>query len=367
MDFSWTAGQKQTHERMVALGESVQALPPDDRMRALAAGGALGLCLPPDHGGNGDSLVTTAYAYEGLGRTLDDGGLLLAAGAHLFGVAMTVVRVGTDEQKARLLTDLARGSRIATVATTEAGAGSDVASVEATIHEGNGGLIATGNKAYVTYADRADLFLFVARADERRGLTTALVERGDGIEVGTRLDTRGLRGARLAPVRFSAVALSDAHVLGRPGAGMAVFQIAMTFERALVLAFRLGAMQRQLEEATQFVRKRRLGGKPLSDHQAVSHRVARMKRRLETARLTTYRTAWLLDQGQRGQAEAALAKWTLADAAVDNALDAMRLRGGAGYLESAGLGAALDDTLGGSIHSGTADVLANIVAGWMGL
>ncbi len=148
---------------------------------------------------------------------------------------------------------------------------------------------------------------------------------------------------------------------------MAVFQIAMTYERALVLAFRLGAMQRQLDEAIGFVRKRRLGGKPLSDHQAVTHRVARMKLRLESARLMTYRTAWLLDQGKRAQAEAALTKWQLAENAVDGSLDAIRVRGGAAFLERTGLAAELDDTLGGNIHSGTPDVLANIVAGWLGI
>jgi alkylation response protein AidB-like acyl-CoA dehydrogenase len=92
-----------------------------------------------------------------------------------------------------------------------------------------------------------------------------------------------------------------------------------------------------------------------------------MQGRLESARLMVYRAAWLLDRGERAAAAAALAKWQLADAAVKSALDAIALRGGAGYLEDAGFGRALDDALGGSVHSGTSDVLANIVAGWLGL
>jgi alkylation response protein AidB-like acyl-CoA dehydrogenase len=110
-----------------------------------------------------------------------------------------------------------------------------------------------------------------------------------------------------------------------------------------------------------------VGGTSLSAYQAVTHRIALMKRRLESARLSTYRTAWLLDQGKRAQMDAALTKWLLADVAVQSALDAMRLRGGAGYSEAAGLGDVLDDALGGGIHSGTGDVLANIVAGWLGI
>jgi alkylation response protein AidB-like acyl-CoA dehydrogenase len=200
----------------------------------------------------------------------------------------------------------------------------------------------------------------------QRGLTTALIPSGSGVRVGEPLDTIGLRSARLAPVAFD-VRLDAAALLGRRGAGMAVFQAAMTFERALILAFRLGAMQRQLEEAIGFVRRRTIGGEPISRHQAVSHRLARMKKRIATSRLLVYQAAWLLDRGERAHTEAAIAKWHLAEAAVKSSLDAIALRGGAGYLETAGLGDTLDDALGGSIHSGTSEVLANIVAGWLGL
>jgi alkylation response protein AidB-like acyl-CoA dehydrogenase len=367
MDFAWTKEQEELHQRMRELGSQTAAEPADDHMQALATGGALGLCIARDHGGGGEDLVTTAYAYEGLGTTLPDGGVLLAAGAHLFGVAMTVQRVGSDTQKARWLPDMAIGKCIGTVATTEVGAGSDVASVSATVASLGEGWLANGEKRYVTFADRAGLFLFVGGAEGQRGLTTALVEAGEGVSFDPPFETIGLRGARLAPVRFDNCKLTEEHILGRAGAGMAVFQIAMTYERALVLAFRLGAMQRQLDEAIDFVKRRRLGDRPIRDYQAVTHRIARMKMRLESARMSTYRTAWLLDQGKRAQADAALAKWQLADAAVESSLDAMRLRGGAAYLEDGGFGAELNDTLGGGIHSGTGDVLANIVAGWLGV
>ena len=142
----------------------------------------------------------------------------------------------------------------------------------------------------------------------------------------------------------------------------------MVLERALSCSRSgSGAMERALEEAIAFVRGRKVGGKRIAEHQAVSHRVARMKLRLETARLVTYRAAWALDRGDRGHLEAAMAKWHLAEAAVENSLDTLRLRGGAGYVTGAGLGRALDDALGGSIHSGTSDVLAGIVAGWLGV
>ena len=369
MEFGWLPAQREVHERMRALGAEIATEAPERRLARLAEGGALGLPLPREHGGGGLDLVTTAYAYEGLGGALDDGGTLLAAGAHLFGVACMVSAVGSDEQKRALLPRLATGAAIATVAATEADSGSDVASVGAIAERVGDGFRVTGKKRFVTLADRADLFFVVARDGAgSRGLTALLVPRDTrGITVHPPLATSGLATARLAPVDFDACEIGPEALLGRAGAGLAVFQIAMTFERALVLAFRLGAMERALDDAVRFARTREIGGTPIGRQQAVAHRIARMKLRLESSRLLVYRAAWLLDQGERAQAEAALTKWHLADAALASALDAFHVRGGSGFLEESGLPRAIDDALGGSVHSGTQDVLATVVARWLGL
>lgn len=369
MEFGWSPAQREIHARMRALGAEAESSPPDLRMPLLAHGGALGLPLPPEYGGGGLDLLTTALAYEALGATLADSGVLLAAGAHLFGVALTIARVGTPAQRQAWLPRIATGEAMATVAVTEAGTGSDVASLQAIAEATPAGLRLTGEKRYVTWADRADVYLALARdGGGERGLTALLVPRATpGVRVGEPLQTAGLRGARLAPVSFAGCEVGPDAILGRAGAGSAVFQVAMTFERALVLAFRLGALDRALTDAARFARERDAGGAPIARHQAVAHRVARMKLRLETSRWLVYRAAWELDQGRRAQAEAALAKWHLAESALESALDALRLRGGAGFLEESGLPAAVDDALGGSIHSGTSDVLATVVARWLGL
>jgi alkylation response protein AidB-like acyl-CoA dehydrogenase len=369
MDFGFTEAQKQLFARMAALGERAQAAAEPERLSLLAEGGALGLSIPAEYGGGGLDLVSTAGAYEALGGALRDGGALLAAGAHLFGVAMMIAKAGTPEQKQRWLPKLATGEVIATVCATEEGSGSDVGSAQAVVETDDSGLRLTGKKRFVTAAARAGLYFVIARDGAGgRGLTALLVPRdAGGIHVGAPLATMGLRTAGLAPVAFDATPIGAESVVGRPGAGLAVFQIAMTYERALILAFRLGAMAAELKDSVAFVRARRLGDTPIAKHQAVAHRVARMKLRLETARLLTYRAAWALDQGQRAQADAALAKWHVAESASSFVLDALKLRGGAGYLEDSGLMQHLDDTIGGAIHSGTEDVLAGIVAAWLGL
>jgi len=369
MDFGFDDTQRDLHARMLALGERAGDAPAGERLRLLAEAGVLGLSIPREHGGGGLDLVTTAHAYEALGRTLTDGGVLLAAGAHLFGVAMMLVKIGTAEQKARWLPGLASGEIIATVGATEEVSGSDIGSAQAIAEPTPGGFTLTGTKRYVTAAARAGLYFAVARNGAGgRGLTALLVPRSaGGIAVGPALATAGLHNAELAPVSFEGCAVDAGALVGRAGAGLAAFQVAMTYERALILAFRLGAMERELRDSIAFVKARRLGDTPIAKHQAVSHRIARMKLRLDTARLMTYRAAWVLDRGERGQAEAALAKWHVAEAATASAFDALKLRGGAGFLDESGLMSTLSDTIGGAMHSGTEDVLANIVAAWMGL
>jgi len=363
MDFSWTDPQRELYERMARLGEPIMSLPPADRLGKLAEHGVLGLSIDADHGGGGWDLVSTAYAYEGLGAVVSDGGALLAAGAHLFGVAMVIQAVGTPAQKEQWLPALAAGQQVGTVAATESASGSNMGAIAGVVEPAGEGLVARGDKCFVTNAPGADLFLFVGRhGSSGRGLTVALVPAATpGVTVGKPLATAGLKSARLAPVTFADCPVSAAAVLGKPGAGMAVFQIAMSFERALVLAFRLGAMQRALDEGVTFARGRTLDGTPIAKHDAVLHRLARMKLRLETARLIVYRAAWALQQNHRAHTAAALAKWHVADAAVESSLDALLLRGGAGYLEEAGLAGTVDDALGGAIHSGTQDVCATIV------
>lgn len=368
MEFGFTDAQKELFARMAALGERAQAAEAGARLAILAEGGALGLSIPAEYGGGGLDLVSTAGAYEALGGALRDGGVLLAAGAHLFGVAMMIAKAGTPAQRERWLPRLATGEVIATVGATEEGSGSDVGAARAAAERVAGGFAVTGRKRYVTAAARAGLYFVIARDGAGgRGLSALLVPRGEGVAVGEPLAVMGLRGAELAPVTFEGAKVDEDALVGRAGAGLAVFQIAMTYERALILAFRLGAMAAELRASVAFARGRRLGETPIAKHQAVAHRLARMKLRLETARLVTYRAAWALDRGERAQSDAALAKWHVAECATGFVMDALKLRGGAGFLEESGLMQHLDDTIGGGIHSGTEDVLAGIVAAWMGV
>jgi alkylation response protein AidB-like acyl-CoA dehydrogenase len=126
-------------------------------------------------------------------------------------------------------------------------------------------------------------------------------------------------------------------------------------------------MQRQLDQCVAFARARKRGGVSIGKHQAVSHRIADMKMRLETCRLLLYKTAWLQDRGRPNLMEAALTKTFLAECFRESSLAAIAIHGGDGYKTEHEVERDLRDAIGGLIYGGTTDIQRNIVAGLLGL
>jgi clorobiocin biosynthesis protein CloN3 len=141
----------------------------------------------------------------------------------------------------------------------------------------------------------------------------------------------------------------------------------MAWERTCLFAAYLGLMERQLAECVTRTTARRQFGKKIADFQAVAHRVARMRQRLEGARLLLYRACWLLDQGRTDVGAIAMAKNAVAEAAVANSLDAVQLFGATGYLVGAGIEEQLRDCLPTTIFSGTTEIQLELIAREAGL
>ncbi len=372
MDFSWTADQEQAHEAAArfARAELGSHDPGADRerWRACARFGLTSLTLPPEHGGLGGDAVSAARIFEGMGYGADRTGLLFGLGAQLWAVATPLRVHGSDEQKRRILPGLCSGDLIGAFASTEPGAGSDAGGISCRAVADGDSLVVTGRKAFVTNAVQADVFLVTVMIDPAkgwRGQAGLLIERDTpGLTVEAPIRTMGLREASLADVVLDEVRVPLGQLLPD---GHAVFRTAMEWERALVLAPQLGAMRRQVERAVQHARSREQFGRPIARFQAVSHRIADMSARLETARLLLYRAAWALDRGAEAPFFGALAKLATSEAAVASHLDGLLIHGASGYTEELPMEGDLRDAVGTLIHSGTSDVLRNVLAGLLGL
>jgi alkylation response protein AidB-like acyl-CoA dehydrogenase len=177
----------------------------------------------------------------------------------------------------------------------------------------------------------------------------------------------GLRTSHLSELFFSDCAVPTEALLGEPGGGMAIFNNSMRWERSLILAPAVGTLRRQLERCVAYARERRQFGASIGSFQAVSHRIAGMRLRLETAHLMLYRIAALLEEGSATDLDAAMTKLHLSEALVQSSLDALTIHGGYGYVAEGGLERDVRDALGGQIYSGTSDMQRNVIARHLGL
>jgi alkylation response protein AidB-like acyl-CoA dehydrogenase len=339
--------------------------------RKCAGLGLLGLPLPPEYGGAGADATTTIVALEALGYGCTDNGLIFSLNAQLWACATPIARFGSDEQKRRYLPGLCDGTLIGAHGITEPEAGSDALSLRTTADRRAGGYVLDGSKTFVTNAPESDVFVVFATIDRElgfAGVTAFLVERGmPGLTIGPPLEKMGLRTSPLSELFLEGCVVDEDALLGHPGGGMRVFDVAMTWERGCILAGTVGAMARQLERSLAYARERRQFGRPIGSFQAVSRRLVEMKLRLDTARLLLYRLGWLIDRGEPATLESALVKLYLSESYLQSTLDALQVHGGYGYLTEYELEREVRDAIGSRLYSGTTELQYDIAARSLGL
>lgn len=342
-----------------------------ERWRKCAEFGIQGLPVPPQYGGTGASPMTIILALEALGYGCKDNGLIFSLNAQMWACEIPIVRFGDARQKERYLPGLCDGSLIAANATSEPSSGSDAFSLSTTAERREDRYVLNGAKTFVTNAPEADLFVLYATTDRTSswaGLCSFLVERDTpGLTVGPPLEKMGLRGSPMSELFLDDCELSEEQVLGRPGAGMGVFNASMEWERGCILASAVGTMQRQLERCIAYAREREQFGQPIGGFQAISHRIVDMKVRLETGRLLLHGLGQLMERGEAGPMDSALTKLYLSECFVQSSLDALQIHGGYGYMKEYELEQDVRDAIGSRIYSGTSDLQRNIVARHLGL
>jgi alkylation response protein AidB-like acyl-CoA dehydrogenase len=341
------------------------------KWEAAARFGLHGLPVPETYGGSGRDLLTTVCAMEGLGYACRDNGLIFSINAHVWSAEIPLLRFGTAEQRARYLPRLVSGEWIAVHAMTEESSGSDAFNVKTTAVRRGGSYVLKGSKVFITNAPVADLIVVFATVDPASGpdgISAFLVEKGTpGLTVSQSFEKMGLRTSPMGEVFLDECVVEEERRLGAEGAGVAIFNSSMEYERACILAANVGTLQWQLETCIERARSWERFGRPIGKFQSVSNRVAEMKVRLETARLLIYWTAWLKDKGHRSGLESAVAKLHVSECMVQSSLDAIQIFGGYGYVAEYGIERGLRDAVGGTIYSGTSDIQRMIIARHLGL
>lgn len=345
-----------------------------DGFRACAEIGLLGLPVPEEYGGLGLDVLSSMVAMEALGYAADDQGLAFVVNTQLWTCEVPILHFGSEEQKSRYLPGLCKGELIGGHASTEPNAGSDVFAMETRAERIDGDRWKiSGSKTLITNAPIADVMIVFAKTEQQArgfgaGITAFLIDtQTPGFQVGQPLHKMGLRTSPTSEITLDEVVVPDSARLGRVGGGAAVFSSEMEWERSCLFACHLGAMERQLEKCVTYAQERSQSGQPIGKYQAVSHRIANMKLRIELGRQMLYKVAWLKDRGQRAVLEAAIAKLFVSEAYVQSSLDAVAIHGGYGFCAEYEMERMLRDSVGSVLYSGTSDVQRNIIARWLGL
>jgi alkylation response protein AidB-like acyl-CoA dehydrogenase len=335
------------------------------RLRTVGELGVFRHALPEPFGGQGDGFAALIKTHRSLGEASCDPGLTLAINAHLWGSVFPILLYGSDAQKQTFLPKLIAGDWLGGHAITEPGCGSDVQAMttraERTLH----GYTLTGEKRYITNVPLADWLVVYAKLDGK--ISAFLVSReDDGCEFSRQGSLNACRGSVTGGVILKNCKIAAERLLGKAGAGAQMIQKALEYERAFVFAGIAGIMTWQLNEVVRHSRQRRSGGVHLGRHQAIGHRIADMKLRLDTIDLWLGECARLCDAGQRLTLASAQTKLYAAEAFLQSSLDAVQIMGASGLETGSAMAGLVQDAMAGRLFSGSSEVQKNLIAALLG-
>jgi len=333
-----------------------------DQMKRI---GIFGLAVPEAYGGTPVSTRCYVLVTQELAR----GWMSLAGamGGHTV-VAKLLDLFGTDEQKQRYLTAMATGELRATMALTEPGGGSDLQAMTTVARADGDDLVVNGAKTWITNARRSGLIALLCKTDpgatpKHRGMSIVLAEHGEGLAVSRDLPKLGYKGVESCELSFVDYRVPSTAVLGGiPGKGFGQMMKGLETGRIQVASRALGVATAAFEDALAYAQERESFGEPIWKHQAIGNYLADMATKLTAARQLTLHAADRYDSGARADMEAGMAKLFASEAAMEIALNAVRIHGGYGYSTEYDVERYFRDAPLMIVGEGTNEIQRNVIA-----
>ncbi|QNS02967.1 acyl-CoA dehydrogenase family protein [Streptomyces xanthii] len=351
-----------------------QGHPPRDFYRRLGELGVLGIQVPEEFGGAGEtSFRFAAVAAEETSRA---GVSFGNYSVHANLILPYLMTYATQEQKERWLPGFATGDLMTAIAMTEPGAGSDLANIQTRAELSADGThyVLNGAKTFITGGALADLVLVVARtapfdpADRRAGLSILVVESAsEGFSVGRKLQKIGLKASDTAELAFADVKVPVGNLLGEEGQGFSYLSHNLAQERLTIAIGGAATAAAALRFATDYVRERTVFGQPVAHFQNTKFVLAECATEVEAAQLMADRALELHDEGELSVADAAKAKLFCTEVAGRVIDKCLQLHGGYGYVTEYPIARLYADTRVSRIYGGTSEVMKTIIAKSLGL
>ncbi|WP_366922221.1 acyl-CoA dehydrogenase [Metallumcola ferriviriculae] len=336
---------------------------PWDNIKLMAEHGLLGINIPEKYSGAGSDTVSHVLAIEEVARVCASTSVVLTTQALVLAPLMIA---GTEEQKQKYVTPMARGDVLGSFCLTEPGAGSDAGSIKTLAVRDGDNYVINGQKCFITNAGESEIYVVVAKTDKdkgHRGISLFVVEKGTpGLTFGKKEDKMGIRGSVTREVIFENCCVPKENLLGEENMGFRILMQTLDHTRTGVGAQALGIAQGALDAAVKYAGERVQFGNTLNSFQTIQVMLADMATQVEAARLLVHQAAYDLDEGKDITRISSMAKLCASDVAMQVTTDAVQVLGGYGYIKEYPVERMMRDAKITQIYEGTNQVQRLVIA-----
>ncbi|XP_038213176.1 short-chain specific acyl-CoA dehydrogenase, mitochondrial isoform X1 [Zerene cesonia] len=337
---------------------------PGDAIKKMGELGLMAIATPEDLGGSGLDYLAYAIALEEISRGCASAGVIMSVNNSLY--LGPLIHWGTEKQKKEFVTPFCTGDIVGCFALSEPGNGSDAGAASTTAKDSGDKWTLNGTKCWITngYESKASVvFATTDKSLKHKGISAFIVPKPiKGLELGKKEDKLGIRGSSTCSLIFEDCVIPKENILGDPGMGFKIAMMTLDAGRIGIAAQALGIAQASLDVAVDYASKRTAFGKPIMKLQAIQGKIADMALRLESARLLTWRAAWLKDNKKPFTKEAAMAKLAASEAATFASHQCIQVLGGMGYVSDMPAERHYRDARITEIYEGTSEIQRLVIA-----
>ena len=337
---------------------------PKDLFKKAGKLGLMGVLVPEEFGGAGLGYFEYITVIAEISKVCGSIGLSVAAHNSL--CTNHILKFGNEDQKHKWLPKLASGEWIGAWGLTEPNTGSDAMRMKCTAVEDGDHFIINGSKNFITHGKTGDIIVVIARTGDlldSHGMTAFAVERGTpGFSGGKKEDKLGMRASETAEVIFDNCRVHKKNVLGKIGEGFIQSMKILDGGRISIGALSIGMAEGAMNASIAYAKEREQFGKPISNFQGVSFKLADMATELEASKLLLYKAADVLMNGGDANKYSAMAKYKSSEVAVAIANDAVQVFGGYGYIKEYPVEKFYRDSKLATIGEGTSEIQKIVIS-----
>ncbi|MDX2195963.1 MAG: acyl-CoA dehydrogenase family protein [Cytophagales bacterium] len=374
MDFKFTEEQLQVQQSSKDFAQSVlwhnvierdeKMLFPHHEIKQMGELGLMGMMTASKYGGSDMDTISYVLAMIEISKVDASAGVCMSVNNSLY--CWGLEKYGTDEQKQKYLTPVAKGEILGAFALSEPEAGSDATSQHTTAEDCGDYYLLNGTKNWITNGGNATYYHVIAQTHKElghKGINVLLVEKGmQGFEIGKKENKLGIRASDTHSLMFNDVKVPKKNRIGDEGFGFKFAMETLNGGRIGIAAQAVGIAEGAYELSKKYAKERKTFGKEIAQHQAIQFKLADMETQIEAAKLLCLKAAWLKDHGHDHAKAGAIAKLYASEVAMQVTIEAVQIHGGYGYVKDFHVERMMRDAKITQIYEGTSEIQRIVIA-----